>query len=835
MRRTLYSALGPLSRIAPILLVLGILIGGCGLPENHEEVGSTHVSVVSVTRWDDYKDALQPEFALSEADALKQTLPDTLQLEQSVLDAVQATAQLKLAPSDILPPGFAEGESGNVPLVLPDGESLRVKEAQDVTDAAKLGIEPNLRYLAATALYQEVKLINRYIRDAALREGYRGYVVRLQLSSMPLQRNTPIDIYLNLSFFMEKVGLSSVTEEHPWIPLRESFSILNDQPTDAHSLKGQDSPERVVSELQDVFTKLTVSSEGSLDSVLEAFEKEKATWGRAHAIAALLSRINAVISKLRESQAARDLTRNYGALTKDLLKNEELDQESRTLVTSILGLQAAMARLEHLLEAKTPIVLPLLVTDQIEAAIASRRQERLRELVLAISAAYAGIGGGASIQSVQQALEASLGRDFNSLLTTARLTDNTLRVRIGARHSGSAESNYSAIPQNHYVSLLLLVPASFVGDQGSTAFVSSRTVFVDVESGKAIASSVSDRDDGALKAVAENHVLFDEERLQQALPLDGRYSVLKAESIGRLARLAQHNDYDAYLTAIIDSMNVSDPPTKADLLNGEYGALARSLWGSLVALRTGSRFDQTEIPLKRYPEVDPNIPDQDVLLVDSGKQTIARIGNTQGLDPELVRASWTFKIAEQSEVTFAARSVDLEGGHQLTLEFPSAKQAKMSPAPGKVRVWAEGQGWELDASWIEVSAASVPGLKVQRTQKSILEGDSKVTLQFSLTKEAKALAQQALSASDSNFETLVKDGKHVFLFQVEGAATVKSLNGLLRESKTAAPLHHAIVKEGVETLELEGVSDDKVIIRFISPEGFVAPDPLEFTVRSKKP
>jgi len=33
-----------------------------------------------------------------------------------------------------------------------------------------------LRYAAATALYQEVKLLNRYVQDAAIRKDYVPYV-----------------------------------------------------------------------------------------------------------------------------------------------------------------------------------------------------------------------------------------------------------------------------------------------------------------------------------------------------------------------------------------------------------------------------------------------------------------------------------------------------------------------------------------------------------------------------------------------------------------------------------------------------------------------------------
>ena len=37
-------------------------------------------------------------------------------------------------------------------------------------------------YANAAALYQEVQLLNRYVKDAAIPKGYAAYVLRLQTS-----------------------------------------------------------------------------------------------------------------------------------------------------------------------------------------------------------------------------------------------------------------------------------------------------------------------------------------------------------------------------------------------------------------------------------------------------------------------------------------------------------------------------------------------------------------------------------------------------------------------------------------------------------------------------
>src|SRR4030095_2771655 len=75
--------------------------------------------------------------------------------------------------------------------------------------------------------------------------------------------------------------------------------------------------------------------------------------------------------------------------------------------------------------------------------------------------------------------EQVLGRDLNSLLTVARLSENTLRIRIGAVQEATA--NYAMVPRNHNITLLLMVP------EGSPPLMelASRTELVDADTGPA--------------------------------------------------------------------------------------------------------------------------------------------------------------------------------------------------------------------------------------------------------------------------------------------------------------------------------------------------------------
>ena len=80
---------------------------------------------------------------------------------------------------------------------------------------ATLGQEPLLKFWTAAALYQEVQLLNRYVQDAAIPEGFTAYVVRLQVSLLPWARNEPYDAYADISFFRGDFCHENRIEETP--------------------------------------------------------------------------------------------------------------------------------------------------------------------------------------------------------------------------------------------------------------------------------------------------------------------------------------------------------------------------------------------------------------------------------------------------------------------------------------------------------------------------------------------------------------------------------------------------------------------------------------------
>ena len=74
--------------------------------------------------------------------------------------------------------------------------------------APALGTDPMLQYQTAAALYQDVKMLNRYVTDAVVGEGASAYVVHLKVSISPKMHNLPYDAYTEISFLPSDI-------EHP--------------------------------------------------------------------------------------------------------------------------------------------------------------------------------------------------------------------------------------------------------------------------------------------------------------------------------------------------------------------------------------------------------------------------------------------------------------------------------------------------------------------------------------------------------------------------------------------------------------------------------------------
>lgn len=201
------------------MLFLSVTVTGCPyLGWIDEPYGTVNVAVTMVAPWDEYATGLAASFPLTPQEALTKVIPRTGILEEKLIDALGFTARVGLPQSSesltrtttvtdedttTKQERIEKKEPGQIPQAgKAPGSDKAIKDLAGVGDSdRRLSKDPILEYTAATALYQEVQLLNRYVTDAALRHKMKPYIVRLQIGSVPFKRDQGYDLYAKIGFF----------------------------------------------------------------------------------------------------------------------------------------------------------------------------------------------------------------------------------------------------------------------------------------------------------------------------------------------------------------------------------------------------------------------------------------------------------------------------------------------------------------------------------------------------------------------------------------------------------------------------------------------------------
>ncbi|MBI4798118.1 MAG: hypothetical protein HY794_05170 [Desulfarculus sp.] len=436
------------------VLVALAAMGGCGWfggPPQHRvfvqhEAGDSHVAVLSIAPWEDYVQRLQPQFEISGKTALEQVLPLSARLEEKVVAGLSAQITPPALPEVTKSGGITKKISEEGKVSTEDKSEYTQKPAAQYTPSNQLAgkeaanlkapegalnVDPMLRHLAATALYQEVQVLNSYLHNATIGQDYQPYLVRLQVSLMPKARNEPYDAYTMLTFFQ--------------IPV---------------------SPEQPVME-------------------------------------------------------------------------------------------------------RAPRVIPLLISDNLEMALAARSHEFLLKLSASLSLATQGAAGG-DIGAVYDKIQSSISQEFNSLFTVARISENTLRIRMGAYRLG--DKAYAMVPRTHHLNLLLLVPKPNKDIRPGKMAVLARTDFVNAVTGKELdrRSEKQAKDFARLQA----HTILNDEEKDKLTP----------EVLEELMSLANSNDQKTFHEVAKNKLGL---PRKKHY----------TLWLDLLMVRCGAKYDVTTFSL----------------------------------------------------------------------------------------------------------------------------------------------------------------------------------------------------------------------------------------------
>jgi hypothetical protein len=205
-------------------LATAALFAGCSLaprtteriPKNAADIGTVGVAVVSAAPFELFVKDLEPGFEIDGKKALELVTATTRQVEDTYIQSLQAL--VKLAP------GQLSGTRESSTSTDADGKTTSTSSSTSSSSAGDLskvvgptipattlpgalpggsapaGVNPMLSHLLATALLQEVKLLNKYVRTAPTLRDHTQFIVRMQLNVRQLGRNTPYNAEIDIAF-----------------------------------------------------------------------------------------------------------------------------------------------------------------------------------------------------------------------------------------------------------------------------------------------------------------------------------------------------------------------------------------------------------------------------------------------------------------------------------------------------------------------------------------------------------------------------------------------------------------------------------------------------------
>lgn len=154
--------------------------------------GRVNVAVVAVHPWEDMLTPLSPNFKLDAEGALGQVLPVTQRVRSQTRSGSAADVEVSV---------LNLGELGDAKPTPDDATGsdmtpqLRLERLEDALEN-----DPFLAYASATALFQEVEMLERYLGAATMKRGHVPYLVRLQIVVEPYRKAAPWDAYVDIDF-----------------------------------------------------------------------------------------------------------------------------------------------------------------------------------------------------------------------------------------------------------------------------------------------------------------------------------------------------------------------------------------------------------------------------------------------------------------------------------------------------------------------------------------------------------------------------------------------------------------------------------------------------------
>lgn len=741
---------GTLFRPWSLWLALGLsalFLPGCPLFSDVEpqkevtfqhEAGSSHVAVLAVAPWDDVRESLEPKFQMTADKALEEVLPISAKIQNMVFGGV--AAKLRAATPTVKE--FSDSTKTNVDGVKTKQKTKSTKEEPgEITrapEASLLDERDNLGKTNEALSGDELKTdpILRYMAATSLLQ-------EVQLLNQYL-KYAPISNKYKPYLVRLQISLMPNARNMPY----DAYTILSFFPQDWRVLR---------------------SGGGGLAGEVHISPKKKASslWPGAAPGGQLIS--------------AKALTGDRGTQTTPA-------QPSQVSTSPCEQQTASPAQDGEKQSGLLPKVIPMLVSDSLEAANYARSQEMLMRLALGVSAMVQGADLSAEFDSTLNKLKAATSYDLNSLFSVARVTPNTLRVRMGAYRQGVEA--YTMVPRTHTVSVLLLVPKDYFAKDAEECdlLVMSKTVFVNALEGDPLKVRSEATALRGAKEVAQEYVPHKNWPM-----LDRTYNPCQPglTCIQSLLNGVNNSNFPAFYS-VAAHLGVSS--------NRTY-----SFWMDMVSTRCGGLYNMAYFPVPAPPKSSGPTMHKDVTawLEDNGKdKTVAKValalpdgkplctqGNSGEICVKITKMVLKMKTADPP-LYLPAVSKDGEelcAAQPCEADFDSLKKwgFKAGDLTGKVTLvvgWKLGDKSGSDAYpgyyGLNTAQKGKPALSISTNTYAIMANGNKGSLNVNLTvaKDYKPTDNNALAVKivgadleDTKPETTHKDG----MVPVKDSGTIK--------------------------------------------------------------
>jgi hypothetical protein len=327
-----------------------------------------------------------------------------------------------------------------------------------------------------------------------------------------------------------------------------------------------------------------------------------------------------------------------------------------------------------------------------ETASVGKSLNVVRQAALQLSAIAGNTGIGGMFGGGSNRLNEIVGNDLNSLVTVGRVSDHTLRVRIGAKQLGN--STFAMVPSTHNVSVVVFTRTS---NSTKAKHISEIAAIVKAELFDVRGDTVNDGvvTHAKLETSRDSPVDLTDQVKRQLNTY--RYSVSPECRHSQVPELdvvsaLDRGDYKAVGDCLVD--NDSGANVNALKPSGASELRLRRLLAALMTVQVETRYSKLLIELSPYRAFKLPRPDQIVYAADNGKTLSVTIRGGSNIRKDHLTAvmrpapaasaaaSAASAPRERMPAVMLATKVAADDDGTVQLEFPSTKNVPaFSPPP----------------------------------------------------------------------------------------------------------------------------------------------------------